>query len=495
MSRAVAVPLLLLLVVLGACSDLATLALESPEPSPSASADRVEPLPVTDEANVFRVGYPDEPAGFVDPLGRDSAAVDLTALWGLPLFRTDARGQRAPALVRSATEELRDDGTWIVTLTLAAGSWSDGSAVTAADVKATVEALRAFVPELGALGAVDVTGASTLTLTWTRPVVAWWALIDAMGTVLPAAVLQDESRGLDAYRTGIPVSGGSFRLEAREPGRSLTFVAHDASPLGAPANAGIELLITPRFETALGLLEEQRVDVVMGYGALNPVPRALAIPGVEAAAPLGGTTVTLEFRPGGGLGATEDAGRRREIVANLKLGELVEGLLGDVGEAAPAYWPGAAPVAELATSEDAGGRQVVTVLPRGHEVIGFTARTVQRDLLAIDVDMQFVSFETPGYQAEAMNQGGAAFRIRRLTPTPIVSRATIAAPAEVGIAALAEFDGASVDAAMQTVADEGFVVPLFRLGIAHAWRADIVGIEASSWPGLAFATAAGWQRP
>lgn len=480
--------------LLSACTDMTVLTLPDASSTPPASEASTEPATPAPAARdgMFRVAYPDEPLGFVDPLGRDAAAVDLTALWGLPLFRYDAAGQRAPGLVAATQESVAADGTHRVELQLRSGTWSDGSAVTAADVKATVEALREFVPELGGLSSIEVTGASSLTLIWSREVVGWWSLVDALGTVLPAAILNEQ--GLEAYRDGIPVSGGSYRFESREPGRSLTFVAHDGSPLGGPVNAGIEILVAPRFETALGLLEQERVDVILGYGALNPVPRSLVIPGVAAAAPIGGTTIMLEFRPGGGLGGAEDAGQRREIVANLRLGELVEGLLGVTGEEAGAYWPGADPITERAASADAGGRQLVTVLPRGHEVIGFAARTVQRDLMAIDVDLQFVSFETPAYQRESLDQGGASFRIRRLTPTPIVSRAVIAAPAEIGLAAAAEIDGAAVDVAMQTVADEAVQVPLFRLGIAHAWRDDITGVVASSWPGLGFTSAAAWRR-
>lgn len=475
------------------CGDLAPLSLDAPPPSEAATVTAPSASSGSTAVETISVAYPDEPASFVDATGRDAAAIDLTALWGLPLFRVDADGQRVPALAASVTEELRIDGEHVVTVDLRAGEWSDGVPVTSADVVATVEALRPLVPELGPLRVVEAVDADTVRLVWGREVVGWWTAVDALGTILPAHVLADG--GLAAFQDAVPVAGGSFRLVDRVPGLSLTFATNPSSPLGAPATAGIEVLVVPRYETALGLLESGEVDAVLGHLALNPEPRALAIPGVEAAAPLGGTTVTLELRPGGGLGGPDDAARRREVVANIRLEELVEGLLGDIGTTASSAWPAGPDAAVSQPAETAGPRQLVTVLPRGHEVIGFTARAVQRDVATVDVDMQFVSFETPIFQTEAATQGDAAFRIRREPPRPLLSRYLPAeVEAEVAAAAMASLVGAPVDAALQRVADEALVVPLYRVGAAQAWDADLVGIEASSWPGLAFSSASSWRR-
>lgn len=488
---AVAVLLVLLALGVAGCGDVGALVLE-PAPSPSTVPSSADDGPGT-AAETLTVAYPDEPSVLVDPTGDDAAAVDLTALWGLPLFRWDADGQRVPALADEVSERAGADGTWVVDVRLAPGEWSDGVPVTAADVVATVDALRPHVPELGALASVEAVADDLARFVWGREVVGWWVAVDALGTMLPAHVLAES--GLDAYRDGVPVAGGSFKLVDRVPGLSLTFATNPGSPLGAPASAGVEVLVVPRFETALGLLEDGEVDMVLGHLALNPVPRSLDVPGVEAAAPVGGTTVTLELREGGALGGDAAAARRREVVGSLRLEELVEGLLGDTGDAARSAWPAGPDVAVTAPVEDAGGRQLVTVLPRGHEVLGFTARAVQRDVAVVDVDMQFVSFETPTFQVEAAAQGDAAFRIRREPPRPLVSRylATGAQP-EVGLAAIAALDGPAVETAMQQVADTALVVPLYRVGAAHAWSSDLDGVEPSSWPGLAFTSASRWRR-
>lgn len=480
---------LVVTVLLSACAPASELTLPAaagvPVPSTAAPADQVP-------RGVVRVAYPDEPARFVDVDGSDPAAVDLAALWGLPLFRTDDRGQRVRALAASVDEQRRDDGTFVVRVELRPGTWSDGTAVTSADVVATVEALRPFVRELVALITVTTPDARTVELTWDRPVAGWWQAVDAAGSILPASVLVDG--GLDRYRDEVPVSGGPFVLAMRERGLSLSFRAHAGSPLGAPTSEGVDVLVTPSYETSLGLLEDGRVDAVLGHVALNPVPRGRNLAGVDAAAPLGGTTVTLEFRPGGGLGALDDAGERRGVVAAIRLESLVEGLLGTTGTPAIGPWAAGPTVAPALPGAPPEGQQLVTVLPRGHEVIGFTARAVQRDLEPINVDMQFVSFESPTFQGASDTQGGASFRIRRESPRPLLGQRLLAeTPPDLAVDALAAFVGPGVTPGLQQVADEAMVVPLYRVGAAHVWRDSLEGFVPSSWPGLAFWSADEWR--
>lgn len=466
------------------CDPAGPLAVAPQAPAPAAPV----PLPTLETATPtgghVRVAYPDVPATWVAPLGDDLAAADLSALWGLPLFRVDDNGQLRRGLVQSFVERTDGDG-FVVELELGEGEWSDGSPVGASDVVATVSALQAAgAPSLATLQEVtEVDG--RVRLAFTQPFDAWPYVLAASGGVLPAAQLADG--GLEAYADGIPVSGGWFRLEAYEPGRSATFVANASSPLGAPAVDQITVLFVPRYESALGFLAAGDVDAVLGHLALNPVPRAEELDDVQAAAPLGGTAVTLEVRHDGRLGDVP-AEIRQEVVSAVEIGQLVEGLLGPAGAPATSLFPGRdGPfVDERLGVSDAPG--LVMLVPRWHEALGFTGRTIERDLEAHQIVTDLVSEETPAFTRTARSRYDLVLRIRRDPPIPAL--ADFAHPDDRAVVASAGLaDQAKADQLLETA---GFVRPLFRIAPAHAWRDGLRGVRPSAWPGLAFWNVGTW---
>ncbi len=216
----------------------------------------------------------------------------------------------------------------------------------------------------------------------------------------------------------LPPTAGPFRLTDVEAGLSATFEAHADGPLGPPLLASLEVLFTPSFETALGLLEDGDVDVVLGHLAVNPVARAREVEGVEAAAPPGGTLVSLEFTPDGPLGQPDDAGRRRAVGEAVAVGELVEGLLGPFGTVADSPWvgqerPPGVPAGELDAEVD-----VMLAYPRDHEVLGFAARIVQRDLLGRGVGTELVG--RPSGDDTPVPED-VSLTVRRLPPRPALA--------------------------------------------------------------------------
>lgn len=439
---------------------------------------------VTATGGHVRVAYPDVPAAWVAPMGDDLAATDLAALWGLPLFRVDDSGQLRRGLVRSFVERAEGD-RFVVELELADGEWSDGSPVEAADVVATVSALQAAgSPSLATLQEVTEVDGRVL-LVFAQHYEAWPFILAGSGGVLPAAQLA--AGGLEAFADSIPVSGGWFRLDAHEPGRSATFVANPASPLGAPAVDQVTVLFVPRYESALGFLAAGDVDVLLGHLALNPVPRAEEIEEVHAAAPLGGTSVFLEVRPDGRLGDVA-AEVRQEVLSAVEIGQLVEGLLGPAGAPATSLYPGREGpfVEERLGVSDAPG--LVMLVPRWHEALGFAGRTIERDLESHQVVTDIVSEETPAFTRTARSRYDLVLRIRRDPPIPTL--ANYARPDEratVASAGLAEQPQAD-----QLVETAGFVRPMFRIAPAHAWRDGLQGIRPSAWPGLAFWNVGVW---
>lgn len=483
-TRATAGVVLLVCLLLAAC----------PGPPPPEPAARRTPAP-TSTAEVeprghIRVAYSDVPSRWVVPRGDDPAAIDLSALWGLPLYRLDPHGQLRPALVTDATVTDRDGGGMSVRLRLRRGAWSDGRPVVAADVVATLRRLAAGPRSARLRPLVDVRarGRHEVELVFDRSYARWPYLLADTGGVLPAHVLRDS--GLAAYRDGVPVAGGWFRLLRQEPGRSATFVSHRQGPLGPPGLERITVLFAPDFGTALGLLRSGEVEVTAGHLALNPVGRARRIDGITAAAPLGGTWVGLDWRRGGPLGQEEDADERRALTAAVDAGELVEGLLEGIGEVATSPVPGV-----RAPRPGAAGtlppEEVVLVAPGWHEATRLTLRALRGDVARAGGALRVAHRDTPGFVAAARGERDGALRVHRDTPRPSLVPYLGAGRLALAADATATADD---DRALAAVARRGLVSPLYRIGVAHAWRAARVEVDPSSWPGVGLWNVGEWRR-
>lgn len=435
------------------------------------------------------VAYPEEPVGFLDLHRDDPTATDLQALWGLPLFRSDPAGQLVPGLV--AGWELADaPGAFAVDLRLREGTWSDGVPVVAGDVVATFAVLREGprAAELAPLTEVAALDDRTVRLSFDRPYARWPYLLDGVG-VLPAAVLADG--GVAGYDRAVPVTGGWYGLERYEPGLEAVFRAHADGPLGAPSLATVRVLVVPSYETALGLLRDGEVDALMGYLALNPVERAGRVPGITASAPIGGTWVGLTWHPDGALGDADEAARRRAIGAAIDVSQLVEGLLGEAGEVATSPVPGVAGSGRAPGGGDTAVGAPVVVVAGGHEAVGFTGRSLQRDLRVAGGELQLVPEPAPRWVVEARTQRDGALRVVRSGPRPTLT-SWIADPA-VAVAADASVPGtAAFDAGLEAAGRDALVWPLYRVGVVHVWRDDLGGVTPSAWPGLAFAGVDRW---
>lgn len=467
------------LLVLGAC---APPPLEAPAPRDAGAAaslpERAQDRPAP--RGQLTVAYPDEPSTLVGPTGRDLARDDLAALWGLPLLRLDDSGQLRPGLV--GDWEVLGDGPdgWQVRLEVAAGAWETGAPVRAEDVVATLTAAQQADPaRFGAVTGAVVEG-DDVVVTFDRPYASWADLLVEVGPVRPA----------DALGGDDPVAGGWFRVAGREAGRSLRFEAHPDGPLGAPGVEAVEVLFTPSFETALGLLEDGDVDALVGYLPLNGVSRSTAIEGVEADAPFGGTTVALQFRTDGALGALDQADRRRGVLETVDVSELVEGLLGPTGVATRSPWPGAELDAPAA-GEVREGQSLTLLFPRGSELLGFTARALQRDLVSRGMTVDLISEPAPRFAEVVDQERDVALVADRTPPRPSLGRWVD--DAEVARAAgAAPVEAPDARAGLDAVGERARYGPLYRPGVLHAWR-GVQGLRPSSWVGAGFWNAGDWR--
>lgn len=448
------------------------------------AAEQASPDP-----DVVRVAYPDEPAPWYPRDATGTAATDLAALWGLPLYRVDSHGQLRPALAERATITPGEPGEpWVVEVELGEGSWSDGSPVTSVDVAATLRALRDAGIDVGPLESVQATDPRTVELAFARPYARWPYLLAGGGSVLPAHVLADG--GLEAFRDDVPVSGGPYELASWEPGLRATFVANPQSPLGAPSIGAVEVWFVAGFETALGLLDADRIDLLTGYLAVDPEPRVEELSGANLEATLGGTWALLAWS-----GAPVDA--RRAVGDAIGLDEVAEAMFQGLGVPATSTVPGvegpwnpAGGVSGVALRES----PLAIVVPKGQEATTLLGRAIDRQLRASGADVTLVTGDDV-----ARLEGDAHLVVRRDVAWPgLAGRAGEDADPTL-VARLADADGAATRSspaaldAQIALRDAAVEIPLLRLAVTTVWRSGLDGVAASSWPGTALWNAADWQ--
>ncbi|MGH3440563.1 MAG: ABC transporter substrate-binding protein [Nitriliruptorales bacterium] len=442
-----------------------------------------------DGPETVRIAYPDEPDSWFPHDAGEAAGMDLSALWGLPLYRIDAHGQLRPALAeRADIVPGESDEAWTVQVTLRAGSWSDGTPVTAADVVATLDAMRAAGLDVGPLTTAVAADPRTVALRFARPYARWPYLLAGGSSVLPAHVI--EGAGLGAYREAVPVSGGPYRLESWEPGLRATFVAADGSPQGTPLIPTIEVWFVHGFETALGLLAAGRIDVVTGYLAVDPGPRVAEVDDVEVAAPLGGTWGLLAWAD-----LPEDVRRAASDAVDVEA--LVEALFDGIAEPATSTVPGVdgpwdpaggVPGVALRTVE------LTLAVPRGQEATAVLGRALDRQLRSAGGRVTLVTAE----DVDDVDDAEARLVVRRDVPWPsLVGRGTddavgLAARLEAADAAPTPTAGA-VLAAQLALYRAAAEAPLLRIGVTTVWRQGLDGVAPSSWPGVALWNAPTWH--
>jgi hypothetical protein len=451
------------------------------EPPTVRAPDPVEvehrPMPTVVGGEV-RVAVPGEPSGGLPVDELDVAGADLLALWGLPLYEADADGRLVPALVDEAT--VADDGRG-VELTLRPGRWSDGKAVTASDVAATVSATRELDPEgLAWLTDLEVVDPVTVRLELDRPDRRWSRLLAGIG-VLPAHLLDDES--LDDLDNPPAVVGGRFRPVSTEPGLRRVLEAHADGPLGRPGLDRLEVVVAPSYDTALGLLLDGEVDAIVGHLAERPQLRVEAVDDdwavdpaeLHVAAPVGGTEVALRFSDDGALGA--DATLRRAVRDVVDVSHQVEGL--GLGRRPPSPLDGVGdpvPPEDGAREDDARQEEAPEVYD--DHLAGLDAAMVvnaEQDMLASTARL-----------VEAQVRGaGARLRVEA-EPTPQDVRR--AADLDVALVVRRRDRLAWERAGEQ----EAWEVPLYRARVAHVWRGHLQGLEPSAWAGTGLATAPWW---
>lgn len=226
---------------------------------------------------VVRFAIAADPAT-LDPLfaHADAAGVEaeLARLAFEPFVDVDAQGRTVPVLLERVPTvgngDLSPDGRTIVYRLRAGVRWEDGVPVTARDVLFTLHAIlddrnpvpsRAGYDRIASAEALDArTVRIRLKEPWAPAVASFFSAGTTPQYVLPAHLLERESR-LDRAAFGShPVGDGPFRLVSWQRGEGLVYAANLGYWRGPPHVARLEVRIVPDPGTNFTALQSGALD-------------------------------------------------------------------------------------------------------------------------------------------------------------------------------------------------------------------------------------------
>ncbi|MGH9037475.1 MAG: ABC transporter substrate-binding protein, partial [Acidimicrobiia bacterium] len=320
---------------------------DSAEPGPSTTG----PGP----AGALLLGVPEEAAS-LDPFDRRSRAPAAAAVLGeiLPqLFRVDPQGRVRGYLADESTVRQEPRSVGASFRLRPDARWSDGTDISAADVRFTLETVRSGDwpgPRAGYDRVVAVEGeGASVRLRFDGPFPGWKRLFSGADFVLPAHRLQGQDLTA-VWRAGPDVAGGPFRLGPVTPGLEVVLERNDTWWGEGPGVETLRVVVVPDVRTMEQLLGRGELDVAWPPATVNRTRRFKALEDVEVSvAQPGGWVVSL-------VANTESVpvARRRGVLGLPDRDRFVEVLL--AGEARPAVTlAGVAGGREPAWAE-AGGR-------------------------------------------------------------------------------------------------------------------------------------------
>ncbi|MDB5067583.1 MAG: hypothetical protein JWM18_4017 [Chloroflexi bacterium] len=253
----------------------------------------------------------------LDPLfGRDDAAVrDVGHLLYRSLLRLGADSRPTGDL--AATWTVSSDGHTYAFGLLAGTRWSDGSALTARDVAATVSLVQssdfpdAQLADAWKDVALTVDSPTSVTMRLRRPRGSF-AVAVAELPILPTAAIAQPAAQLARTATRPLPTSGPYRVTSSD----AATVRLVTNPHGqrAPPMRTVELRLVPSFEEALRLYAAGQTDSVLTTTA-GQRAEAAAVPGTRLHDMLGFGTVQLLFNTAAGQAAGLDQPAVRHAIA------------------------------------------------------------------------------------------------------------------------------------------------------------------------------------
>jgi len=232
-----------------------------------------------DAPDVLRIGVPDALAIATEPAYVGNPATQHLNAEIYDQLVTYEDGEAGPELAES-WESAGD--TW--TFTLRDAEFSDGTPVTAEDVKASLE--RVVDPDLGAatrslwadvLVSIEAPDPKTVVITTTQPLGTLLANVSVLN-ISPAAQLRpiQKELQLELGTATLPIGSGPYKLESHDSEQSAVLVANDNYWGEQPAIERLEYVYIPELTARYTALETGDIDFTWGVPP-DQLPRLMSL--------------------------------------------------------------------------------------------------------------------------------------------------------------------------------------------------------------------------
>lgn len=349
-------------------------------PGPSASGE-------------LSIAYPEEPATLNPYLfeGDTNATRDLVRPLLPTLLTIQPDLTYGPGLAVRVPDIRKDPFSVTFNLNPKA-AWSDGTPITAADVRFTWEVIKdAALPIADRSGYdrltdVEVLGAHRLRLVFDRPFASWRDLFSAGDFILPKHALTGKDF-TNALADQLPVSGGPYLLETWTKGLEIVYAANPKW-WGKPVKTKkVHVLFVSDTEIALRLLGNGRLNAIVTTTRLNLEARARGVSNAKVASRFGSSWWELALNHSSSPVA--NPGVREAIARSIDRAGIAEAFIRDDGRGLQHLAPGRKVSDEFSTyaKDTAGAKQLVPkpgklILATAAEnpLAGILTRSVQKGL-------------------------------------------------------------------------------------------------------------------
>lgn len=437
--------------------------------APSSAGSGAAGAPARDRprGGTARVGVWGEPDPAAPTL--NGAAVRALVLPQLFVARPDGRWQ--PSLVVAGSDHTAADSR-SARVKLRSGTWSNGTPVTADDLRRSAD--PRFVAGIDGPAAGGV-----VTVRFTQPLPGWrrlWSGVDAVTAPAP-----------DVY-------GGPFVVASYERGLQIVLRRHPGwyGPSG-PFLDELRLVLVPDPTIARLLLARGDLDAVMPPAATVRTAQLDAVPGVEVASTArGGWWVGLLLKAD-----RLPLARRRALVALVDrrafVGTLLAGeasVLDGFGPTSPGAWsevgPGDATAVRGAVVDFVGeGEEPMTTLLQRSMLYRARPLDARLELRMSEADTVEPWIDAGDYQAAVVMEADG----------PVVCWTCRWASVDEPLARAADTgDAAAAEALQAKLRDEALLLPLWRPRTVVAWRVGLKGVQANGYALNAAWNAWDWWR-
>ncbi|MCU1461500.1 MAG: peptide transporter substrate-binding protein [Acidimicrobiales bacterium] len=398
-----------------------------------------------------------------DPSAPTLGGAAVRALTFPQLFVAAPDGSWQPSLVVAGSDTLAADHRSVTFALVPGAAWSDGTAITASDLRRSAD--TRFV------AGVDELSGGSVRVRFTGPLgpSAWhrlWSGTDSVGPPVPG------------------VFGGPFVVASYTPGLEVVLRRNDHwyGRAAGPWLDEVRLVLVPDAITARQLLARRELDVVMPPAATVRTPQLRTIPGVSVAvAPAAATgwTVVLAVNPD----KVSAVATRAALLATVDRAAFVRTLLaGEATIAESAAWPSSAGSPSASDVLPLGRADPIDLVGENEEpMTALLQRSMQQRARPAGGVLELRDAEADRVEGwVAGGSYGAAVVMRYDGPSVCWTCRFATRYRDLAAAADADVPGA-IDRLEARLRDDAVFLPLWRPIAVTAWRAGLEGVRANGY--------------